>query len=434
MSPTRRAFFLCALLLGLAWLPVVVTGSGAAPWLTGLAGLGALLLVEALLTVDPSRLEVWIEAPAATPVGLPLAARLEMRAAGLRRRLDVEAWVDTDDGFAPAPQLAFGLLERATRDLPLVATRRGPAHIDRLRLRWRGPLGLLSRRVTVPLDTPIAVTLPALRAHPPTRHLLARMLTSGPRIERHRGDGMAFDSLAPYTSDHDHRRIDWKASARLHAPLVREYRAERSQDLVIALDTGHLMGRRDDGMSRLDHAVLAAQLLALAALRAGDRVGLAAFDAELHARIPPRGGVTSYPVLATALGGLAPSAAETNFTRGLGPMLASLRRRSMVVLMTDLVDATTAALMLEHLERVAARHVLVFVALRDPAIEAARGAPPVDLPALHRAVAAGALAQDRELVFSRLRRAGAIVVETLPQALPGSLLDRYLDVKRRARL
>ncbi len=434
MSPTRRAFFVCASLLALAALPAVVSGAGTAPWLVGLAAVGLLLLVDAALTMDPAQAQVRVETPATSPVGSPVDARIEVRTEGRRRPGGIEAWVDTDGAFEPMPPLAFGGGDGGTCALPLVPTRRGPAHIERLRLRWRGPLGLLSRLVTVDVNRAISVTLPALRSHPATRHLLARMLASGPRIERHRGDGSAFDSLAPYTADHDHRRIDWKASARLHVPLVREFRAERSQDLVVAVDTGHLMARRDGGMSRLDHAVLAAQLLALSALRAGDRVGLVAFDAQPHVNLPPRPGVSAYPAVAGALAGLAATDAETNFTRGLGHLLTMVRRRSMVVLMTDLVDATTAALMLEHLERVAARHVLVFVVLRDAAIETARAAAPSDLPLLHQAVAASALSQDRERVFTRLRRAGALVLESTPDALAGGLLDRYLEVKRRERL
>ena len=92
----------------------------------------------------------------------------------------------------------------------------------------------------------------------------------------------------------DPRTIDWKASARHRRLLSQERRAERDHQVVVAIDTGRLMGEPLEGMPRLDHAVHAALLLGYVALRTGDRVGLFAFDERPRAWAAPAAGVESF--------------------------------------------------------------------------------------------------------------------------------------------
>jgi uncharacterized protein (DUF58 family) len=215
---------------------------------------------------------------------------------------------------------------------------------------------------------------------------------------------------------------------------VREYRAEKNRDVVVCFDTGHLMAAPLDGMSRLDHAILAGQLLALAAVRAGDRAGLLAFDAEVRAFRPPAAGVAAFHALTRTVAELHPVHDETNFTRGLLHLVGALKRRTLIVLLTDIVDSTTASIMLDHLARVGRQHLLVVATLTDPESLQVEMARPETTRALHASVAAAALRRDRETVFARLRRQGAIVVESDPTRLASGLLDHYLEIKRRGSL
>jgi uncharacterized protein (DUF58 family) len=125
---------------------------------------------------------------------------------------------------------------------------------------------------------------------------------------------------------------------------------------------------------------------------------------------------------------------ETNHVLGLHDLLRRVNRRSMVVVFTEFSDATTAELMVEALGQLAHKHVIVFVALDDPAIEE----PMLTLPKAPRdlaaAVVAGNLAQRRHLVLARLRRLGVHVVQAPVGAVAADLVERYVKIKARGLL
>ncbi len=135
-----------------------------------------------------------------------------------------------------------------------------------------------------------------LRVYPDTTRLLhpgaldpKRVFAAlGVRPAPRRGDGMEFDSLRDYLPGDDPRRVDWRATARRGRIVVRQFQHERNHTVLIAVDASRLMAGDVDGRNKLDYAVDAALALAYAALQAGDRVGLIAFDRELRGFCAPR--------------------------------------------------------------------------------------------------------------------------------------------------
>lgn len=316
--------------------------------------------------------------------------------------------------------------------IPLEPLKRGRAEVESAWLRWSGPLGLLERTTELVLDRSVDA-VPNLRA---VRQLAARFhsqneLSHGLRIERYLGDGSEFDSLREFMPGLDRRSIDWKSSARHNKLLARQFRAERNRQIVMAIDTGHLMAEPLDGLPRLDHAIHAALLLAFFSARAGDRIGLFSFDERPGVYAAPRAGQGAFHAALALSGGLAYSDAETNFTLGLTDLMQRLTRRSLVVVLTDFTDSVTAELMVDNLTRLAARHLVVFVSLRDPLLGRISGTPPEDLVSLQRAVVADSLMRERETVVARLKRRGILCIDAAPSEVGMQLLDRYLEVKRR---
>ena len=116
----------------------------------------------------------------------------------------------------------------------------------------------------------------------------ARLQEAGLRSARGRGGGTEFDQLREYRPDDEFRRIDWTATARTGRPIVRTYRAERNQIVIMLLDNGRVMAGRVDGVPRVEHAMDAAMMLTSVATRLGDRAGLVAFDRHGPRRGPAR--------------------------------------------------------------------------------------------------------------------------------------------------
>src|SRR5262249_51257938 len=260
--------------------------------------------------------------------------------------------------------------------LPLLPRRRGQVHVDRLWLRWRGPLGLAETVDRRPVEGKVDV-LPNIRGvQRAALQYVDRDAIFGVKIQRERGGGTEFDALRDYAPGLDHRFIDWKHSARHLKLLTREFRTERNNQIVLAFDTGYLMCEPLDGVPRMDHAIHAGLLLAWIGLRQGDLVGCYAFDAAVRRYLRPIRGMAGFASLQHAAAGLDYHHEETNFTLGLAELNLRLRRRALVVLFTDFVDTVTAELLVESLQRVANRHVVIFVTLSDPLlVETVEAAP-----------------------------------------------------------
>jgi uncharacterized protein (DUF58 family) len=176
----------------------------------------------------------------------------------------------------------------------------------------------------------------------------------------------------------------------------------------------------------------AALLLAALAQRAGDRVGLLAHGARLRARVAADGPAL-LSALVQAMAPLEPELVETNLGAVVATVLATARRRSLVVLLTGLEAVSVEEGLLPVLPQLLHRHVVVVAAVRDPAVDAlARGRGDAD--AVYAAAAAESALADRRRVAELLERRGVHVVDAPPAALAAELADAYLALKAAGRL
>ena len=451
IRPTPRAVLAFGLGLPVSLLPAMIDARLLPLWPATLAVCALAVALDALLTLPRARLEARFDVPTTLYLGDPDPVRLVLSATAWPRTLTVDLLFEWSALFPPDAvrrvALATGGAETSL-DIALAPRRRGMGRIDALWLGWSGPLGLVRRteRRALDRDVPVVPNVRAVRAAA-IRLFRAQHYLTGLQAVRHLGDGSEFEQLREYVPGLDHRTMNWKHSARSRRLICTDHRAERNQQIVLALDTGHLMGEPLGGLPRLDHAINAALLLAYYSLRAGDRVGLFAFDDRARLFIEPAAGVKAFGRLQHATAALEYGPTETNFTLGLTTLSQRLKRRSLVIVVTDFVDTTTALLMAENLQRLGRRHAVVFVSLVDPQLLAQVRAP-LDsgrsqaalagdfggagaLLAMNRAVVADDLLRERETVLRTIRRAGIMALDTPPEHLSTQLLNRYLEIKRR---
>ncbi len=435
MRPTRRAILLVALGLPVALLPVAVNERLWPFWPAYLGLLALALGVDMLGAPRRKAVAASVEMPGTLYIGDEEEAVLTVKVS-TTRRAPVAVAVDLSERLVPQPPLKGRIADgTAVLRFRLVPTRRGRIVVERAWVRSPGPLGLMATVAPVDLKRQAPV-VPNIR---PVKAVALRLLTdpelrSGLKIERYKGDGSELDSLKEHAPGDDHRTIDWKASARHRKLVSRQFRAERNHQILIAIDTGRLMCEPLAGIPKVDHAVNAALLLAYVSLRAGDRVGLASFDARPGLFVEPKGGLRGFDVLSQMAAQVDYGDRETNFTLGLTAIAQRLSRRSLIVVLTDFVDTITAELMVENLDRLSRRHVVVFVALQDPGLAATADGAPEGLLDLNRSVVAGGLLRDREVVLRRLRRLGIYPIDASPAQVTPRLINAYLDIKRRERI
>jgi len=433
-APTPRLLRLLALALVAAALPAVVGPSLWPVWLVLTAALVTLGGVDAIL-VGARRPRTAVHAPSALGVQSGGQLTVTVRPAAGEALPPCEVRCDRDPLLRPA---VMGPLEPVAGEVgawrvafPLRPRRRGQARPGPLWLRWSGPLGLMRRAEAQPLDLEIAILPELCLGADRALRALGADHRQGLLVERFTGEGSEFHQLREYVPGLDHRRLDWKASARHRQLLVRQQRAERDQQVIVAVDCGRLLGVVDQGLPRLDHALDAALRLALLSLRQGDRVGLFGFAAGPRLWLPPRGGLAHFARVQQHAAQLHAVAEETNFTLALAELAGRLTRRALVVVLTDFADAISAELMRDNLRRLARRHLVLLCALREESLDRVARAAPRSEALLARTVVAEDLRQERRTVLQALQRAGVQTIDAVPRTLTADLLDRYLEIKRR---
>lgn len=430
---TRRAFLFCAAGIPLSLVLIIIDERLWPMGLVYLALMIALAGLDLLRCLPAGGLVVEATPPDCLYIGhgdsLRVAVRPPARGAPSWVALALEVGALLDPPTIQEAPLTPGQVTDFT--VPLWARRRGTVRVERLWLRWWGPMGLVSRQLEQRIDLSVPV-LPNIRA---VRGVAIRFWSRDPlfgiKPDRQQGDGSVFESLRDYVPGLDYRSIDWKHSARHGALVCKEFRAERNHQIILAFDTGHLMSEPLDGIPKLDHAINAGLLFAQVSLRAGDRVGMFAFDSRVRMMASPTGGARHMIWLQRMAAELEYSGEETNFTLGLTELLTRLNRRSLVIVQSEFVDTVTAELMVENLTRLASRHLVIFVTLRDPGLYANLDASPGNVGDVARSVIADMFIRERQVVLERLRRLGIHCLHVTRDQLDTSLINRYLDIKKK---
>ena len=332
-----------------------------------------------------------------------------------------------DDGRANIP-LENG---RGAVLLPLEMLRRGIARFDRLWLRWRGPLGLAWNQGTVEIGAAFPV-LPDLRpVHDQGARVFQRYALEGMITQLSRGEGSDFDTLVDFRTGMDRRAIDWKQSARHMKLLAKQYRTERNNHIVFAVDNGRQMCEPVAGLARVDRCVSAMLLTAWIALKLGDRVAINAFDSRPRLSSGLVSGAGAFPELERVASEIDYSAEETNYIYALTTLRARLTRRSMIILFTEFSDTVSADFMLRALRRLVETHLVLIVVLRDEELETIAAKDPDSADDVTRAITAADLLKERRVVITRLQHLGVHVVESEYDRVSERLVQTYLGLKKR---
>jgi uncharacterized protein (DUF58 family) len=433
IRPTRRAVLIFAVGVPLSLLMVIIDP---ALWPFSF-DYGVLVLLvtatDALLAFPARLLDVKIATPARLYIGEGGIIAAVIAATGHRRVTRFALLCEQRGEVDPAEIITADLVagEEARAKLPVVPRRRGKVWIERVWIRWQGPLSLVTMTRLIAVERSIDVVPNVRGVQSAALQFFAQEAIFGVKVQQQKGEGAEFDALRDYTPGLDSRVIDWKHSARHRKLVCKEFKTERNHPIVLAFDTGYLMSEPLDGIPRLDHAINAGLVLAWISLQSGDLVGTYGFDAAVRQYRQPIRGVSSFARLQQATAELAYRHDETNFTLGLAELSVRLKRRALVVLFTDFVDTVTAELLIESLQRIALRHVVVFVTLRDPLLQRMVDAPPDQFTNVAEAVVAHDLLRDRRIVFERLERLGVHCLDVASQGLSVGLINRYLLIKQR---
>jgi uncharacterized protein (DUF58 family) len=430
----RAAWLLAAAALAALFVP------GAWAWF---AGLVAAVTFVGLVHADRGRAAeieylTWTrETPARWSVGEPNAVTVTVtNEDDLPARLTVRE--TPPPGFAGERRpgrLVVPPFGHAELELSFTPAERGHYEFGEVGVRSVGPLGLGGWQGTLPTRETARV-YPDIRAVRSFAMLQRRgaLRDVGVRAARYPGVGTEFESLREYRPGDDYRAMDWKATARHGSPVVRSFEAERSQTLVLAVDAGRLMTPRVGDLTRLDRAVNAALMLAWLATRGDDLVGLLVFGRDVQTWIPPRKGSRQFRAILDGLYPVRGTLEEPDYDTALKYLAARLRKRSLVVLFTELAGAETSTRLLGTLTTLAPTHLPVVLTQRDRELEGRALGEVTDERSGFVAALAEEVLRDKASALAQLNARGALALDVDPERLSVAAVDRYIDVKTRGLL
>lgn len=437
IRPTPAAVLLglasgAVLLIPLAGGPQWSRAQGVSLWVTTMAALAIVMILDLLLLPLRDSVRVSAVAPELLYIGRT-GADLDITIISQRNcRCQVLASLPPllDPCRPVSLQLEKG--RPGTVIVPLKPLARGTGIIGAVWLRMHSPMRLFTNdlRFTTEVSLKIAPDIQSVRERAAFQ-FNQKSWHTGRQMEKYAGDGSEFQSLRDFAPGMDSRSIDWKATARARKLTSREYRAERNHQIMIGIDCGRLMREAVLGVPKVDHAVNSGLHLAFTSLNTGDRVGFFSFAERLIQFHRPDGGSRAFTQIQKASAAVAYRQTETNFALSLAEAGERLHRRSLIVLLSDFEDTTTAAIMTGRIGALARRHLVLFVTLRDPSIQAVAEREPANLHGIHAANVARAFERDRTTVLQKLAREGVLCLDSEPAHVSARLLNQYLEIKRR---
>ena len=430
--PTRRAVIAAA-----AGAPFALAVAAVSPgrWVLGLAWPAAILLlclIDAVRGIGKASAKVELPNSAGVgetlDLGVSVAIDASPRPSSAEVAIEEPPFISMDNhGYRQVP-LIGGL---GAANIPMTMVRRGLAKIDRLWLRWTGPLGLVWHQGSVNIGRSLAIGPDTRPVRQHGAQLFERHGYMGLIAQLQRGDGSDFDALLEFRPGMDRRAIDWKQSARHVKLLAKNYHSERNNQIVFVIDSGRQMSEPVAGMPRVDRAVAAMLLTAWVALKMGDRVALHAFDSRPRLASGTVAGNAAFGELKRISAAIDYSAEETNYSFGLITLSARLSRRSMIVLFTEFTDSISADFLVRTAHRLLETHLLLIVVLRDEELEGVAVQEPERAEDVTRAITAAALLKERRLIINRLRHLGVHVIESEHDKVGEQLVASYIELKRR---
>jgi len=432
MIATTRLVRFIALGSPLWLLSIVFPGAGWVTAATYLVMLAAVCIVDYRSVSDATVVEIERELGR---FSLGIATDVRMRVRNRSKRfLQISARDELPAGLEqiePIPAMHLAGQSEGESVYQIRALRRGRYRIGNLALRVRRPGAFIERQLRISLPADIRV-YPRFSTADEYR-LLARISQTDEDVRRPRrvhGRGTDFESLSNYYPGEDLRMVDWKISAKRGHLVTRNLQTERGQQISIMIDAGRLMALKIAEFSRFEHALNAAVMLSYVAQKRGDAMAVSTFSDRVESFVPPTRGTSIMPRVLESLSTVEVKQVESDYWQVVGQVMDKLKRRSLLIMITDVLDAAGSAGLLLNLTRAASRHLVLCVVLTEPRIAEVAESEPRTIDGAYLKAAASHVKLQRQLALDKMRSHGIMTLEATPKQLTIQLIRRYLEIRK----
>ncbi|WP_413299276.1 DUF58 domain-containing protein [Bacillus sp. 1P10SD] len=310
----------------------------------------------------------------------------------------------------------------------MTATKRGIYDVSKLYFRYKSFLGLWEKQITLEMYDSVKV-IPDLTD---TKQYLANaqqfLVNEGLQIRKNRSGVGDFSKIRSYVVGDDPRKINWRQTAKLQEVMTNDYEPEHGKYITLLIDCGRMMGAELKKGNRLEKSLEAALTVAAAVLKKGDYVSVLAFSKKIKVFVPPAKGMAHLQVILKAVYDINVDATESNYASVLQYLESVQKKRSLMILFSDVRTFLHEESALTYLKRLRQRHMFLMVGIEDETLLERRNEEPKDV----HAAMVKSMAQQQLLFKKREKikweKQGLQMIEAPEEKLAITAVSQYIDI------
>ncbi len=305
---------------------------------------------------------------------------------------------------------------------------RGKYEINKLYFRYSSLLSLWEKQVTVEIGDSVKVIPDLTETKQYLENAQKYLVYEGVKIRRRRSGVGDFSKIRSYVVGDDPRKINWRQTAKLREVMTNEYEPEHGKYITILIDCGRMMGAELSQGNRLEKALEAALTVTAAALQKGDYVAVLAFSNEIKVFVPPAKGMAHLQTILQAIYQLKVDPAESNYAAVLQYLEMVQKKRSLLLLFSDVRTFLHEESALILLKRLRQRHLFLIIGIEDQTLLKRVKEEPKTVQAAMRK----SIAQQQILLKKREKnkweKQGLVMIEAREEKLAITAVSHYVEI------
>lgn len=256
----------------------------------------------------------------------------------------------------------------------------------------------------------------------------------GQKKVRKAGNNKEFEQIKEYVIGDDHRRINWKATARFNKLMVNEYQDERFQNVYQIIDMGRTMQMPFNGLSLLDYSINTALAISNVVLKKNDRIGLLSYSNKIAAFVQADNQKLQLNRILETLFAQKTNFKESNLEQVYILLKQKTPGRSLLIFYTNYESILSMERQLPLLRKLAQNHLLILVSFINTELLHLIDKKANTIEEIYLKTIAEKNLLEKELFMEKLSLYGIINLRVKPEELTIEVVNKYLEIKNRGLL
>ncbi|AST91528.1 hypothetical protein BC6307_09660 [Sutcliffiella cohnii] len=311
---------------------------------------------------------------------------------------------------------------------------RGNYTLNKVYVRYKSNLGLWEKQMVVDKSASIRVIPDLSDSKRYLENAQKFLLYDGEKIRKQISGAGEFSKIRSYSLGDDPRKINWRQTAKLREIMTNEYEPEHGKYITLLIDCGRMMGTELTKSNRLEKSMEAAITVATAALNNGDYVSILAFSKDVKVYVPPGKGMAHLQTILKSIYNIHVDQVESNYALMFQHLQMLQKKRSLLILFSDVRTFLYEESVLPYLVRLRKRHLFLLVGVEDLTLQKMiKRELTIEKVAMIKSVAQQQFLFKRNQI-AKWEKHGLQMMEAKEERLAPVVVSHYIDLLNRGLL